>query len=55
MGRFLLFRPLHWNFLGGLRLGDGVSGLLRSRALRNGKAEDTQDQTSNRKDYFEIK
>ena len=57
VGRFLLFRPLHWSFLGGLRLCDSVwrrlvSGRLRSRALGHGKAENTQDQTSNRKGYF---
>ena len=52
VGRFLLFRPLHWSFLGGLCLCDSVAGLLRSRALGDGKAENTQDQTSNRQDYF---
>ena len=52
VGRLLLFRPLYWNFLGGLRLCDSVAGLLRSRALGDGKAENTQDQTSNRQDYF---
>jgi hypothetical protein len=60
VGGLLLFRPLYWSILGGLRLCDSVwrrlvSGLLRSRALRDGKAENTQDQTSNRKDCFEIK
>jgi hypothetical protein len=57
VGRFLLFRPLRWSFLGGLRLCDSVwrrlvSGRLRSRAFGDGKAENTQDETSNRKGYF---
>jgi len=57
VGGFLLFRSLYWSFLGGLRLCDSVwrrlvSGRLRSRALGDGKAENTEDQTSNRKDYF---
>ena len=39
VGRFLLFRPLHWSFLGGLRHCDSVctcvvSGRLRSGTLR---------------------
>ena len=40
VGRFLLFRPLYWSFLGGLRHCDSVcrcvvSGRLRSGTLRN--------------------
>ena len=55
-----LFRSLQWSFLGGLRLCDSVwrrlvIGRLRSRALGDGKAENTQHQTSNRKDYFEVR
>jgi hypothetical protein len=52
VGRLLLFRPLHRNFLGVLRLCDSV---LRTRALRDDEAANAQDQTSNRKDCFEIK